>query len=67
MLALVACGVLALRGLGTIQALLWPPDDATLLTRLVDPWFLLGGVLFGLVARGAARGPLTARPAPRAT
>lgn len=50
-MALVACGVLTLRGLGTVQALLWPPDDATLLTRLVDPYFLVGGMLFGFVAR----------------
>jgi len=34
-------------GLGTVQALVAPPDDATALTRLVDPFFLLGGLLFG--------------------
>lgn len=53
-LAWAVCAVLALRGLGTIQALIAPPDDATTLTRLVDPFFLLGGVLFGLVARASA-------------
>ena len=54
-LAWAAAVVLGLRGLGTIQALVAPPDDATLLTRLVDPYFLLGGVLFALLARDAAR------------
>jgi hypothetical protein len=39
---------------GTVQALIAPPDDATLLTCLVDPYFLLGGVLFALLARAAA-------------
>ena len=53
-LAWAACVVLSVRGLGTIQALVQPPDDATVLTRLVDPYFLLGGILFGLVARTGA-------------
>jgi hypothetical protein len=55
-MAVAAAVVLTLRGLGTIQAAVVPPDDATLLTRLVDPYFLLGGVLFALVARRAGRG-----------
>jgi len=54
-MAWAACWLLALRGLGTVQALVAPPDDATTFTRLVDPFFLLGGLLFGLVARGSAR------------
>lgn len=49
-----ACVLLGLRGLGTIQALVAPPEDATTLTRLVDPFFLLGGLLFGLVAYWAS-------------
>jgi len=53
-MAWAACVVLSLRGLGTIQALVAAPDDATTLTRLVDPFFLLGGVLFGLLARDSA-------------
>ncbi len=53
-MAWAACVVLGLRGLGTIQALVAPADDATTLTRLVDPFFLLGGVLFGLVAYWAS-------------
>lgn len=52
-LAWAAAAVLGLRGLGTVQALIAPPDDATLLTRLVDPYFLLGGMLFALLARAA--------------
>lgn len=56
-LAWIACAVLSLRGgAGTIQALVQPPDDATLLTSLVDPYFLLGGILFGLLARGPCPG-----------
>lgn len=54
-MAWIASLVLGLRGLGTIQALLAPPEDATTLTRLVDPFFLLGGVLFGLLAHGSTR------------
>ncbi len=53
LMAWAACVLLGLRGLGTIQALVAPPDDATTLTRLVDPFFLLGGVLFGLLAAWA--------------
>lgn len=49
-MAWAACWLLALRGLGTVQALVAPPDEATTLTRLVDPFFLLGGLLFGFVA-----------------
>lgn len=54
-LAWAACVILALRGLGTAHALIAPPEDATTLTRLVDPFFLLGGLLFGLVAASAGR------------
>ncbi len=53
-MAWAAAVVLGLRGLGTIQALIAPTDDATTLTRLVDPFFLLGGALFGLLAWRAA-------------
>jgi len=60
-MAFAAAVVLFLRGLGTIQALVAPPDDATVLTRLVDPCFLLGGVLFAILARRP--GPPPARPA----
>jgi len=64
-LAWMACLVLGLRGLGTIQALLAPPADATTLTRLVDPFFLLGGALFGLLAHRSARNdPPDERDAP---
>lgn len=49
-MAWAAAVVLGLRGLGTIQALIAPPDDATTLTRLADPFFLLGGALFGMLA-----------------
>ncbi len=38
------------RAARTIQALVAPPGDATTLTRLVDHFFLLGGVLFGWLA-----------------
>lgn len=63
-MAWMACLVLSLRGLGTIQSLVAPTADATTLTRLVDPFFLVGGVLFGLLARGSVpRGPTSARPA----
>lgn len=51
--AIPLCLLAALRGLGTVQALVAPPGDATTFTRLVDPFFLLGGVLFFMVARGA--------------
>lgn len=53
-IAWAAAVVLGLRGLGTLQALIAPSDDATTLTRLVDPFFLLGGALFGLLAWAAA-------------
>jgi hypothetical protein len=56
--------VLGLRGLGTVQALIAPPADATALTRLVDPYFLLGGVLFALLARRASRARPRSRPRP---
>jgi len=41
-----------------------PPDDATVLTRLVDPYFLVGGLLFALLARRpqAPAAVLTADP-----
>ncbi len=55
-MAAAAALVLGLRGLGTVQALIAPPADATVLTRLVDPYFLLGGVLFGLLAWRATTG-----------
>lgn len=61
-MAWAACVLLGLRGLGTIQALVAPPDDATTLTRLVDPFFLLGGVLFGLLAAWARRSEGSAAP-----
>lgn len=57
-MAWTACVLLTLRGLGTIQALIVPSEDATTLTRLVDPFFLVGGLLFGLVAH-------TGRPSAR--
>jgi hypothetical protein len=53
-MAWAAAVVLGVRGLGTIQALIATSDDATTLTRLVDPFFLLGGTVFGLVAWRAA-------------
>jgi hypothetical protein len=52
-MAVAAAVILTVRGLGTVQALVAPPDDATLLTRLVDPYFLLGGLLFAVIARRA--------------
>jgi len=55
-MAWMACLVLSLRGLGTLQALVAPTTDATTRTRLVDPFFLVGGVLFGFLARGSAPG-----------
>ncbi len=59
--------VLGLRGLGTVQALIAPPADATVLARLVDPYFLLGGALFALLAWRASRARPPGRPSPEVT
>lgn len=45
-----ACVVLGLRGsVGLFQSL-WDPESLSLLLVIIEPFFLLGGILYGLLA-----------------